>query len=433
MHRHLRPFLLACGLLLWATLALARPFSTEDESWEGCSEFAKVAAEELGDRFVPTGRPDLGQLLPEDSVVLVHPTRALDVGSFSRWLTAGGRAIIFDEYGTGEELFQHFGLERVPMPDDPASSLRGNPSLAIAEPAGSHATVADVDRVVTNHAVGLKHRELSPVLKVRAASGGETTLALAGMVGKGRLLAVGDSSTIINRMMAFSGNRAFARGVLKYAGDDDSWGLRRGRVYFVYEDFDETGTFGDEPGFLSRLRWVFQALRDLAVRIRSYGLPPELALVTAFLFGFLMILWVGRIAGKTHRPELPKFTRPVPLFAQGGVLGHRALLFAPRTPRSLAMLELKSAIEEEFARLLALPDIPGHEELLVRIRDEQLLDGERLSKLRSLLLLLSEIETMMLSKHRKNGRVVSNEELVLSSRTGVEILAFARERRGAKP
>ena len=53
---------------------------------------------------------------------------------------------------------RNLGPERVAMPSRPAETLRGNPQLAIAEPASNHPVVQGVGKVVTNHATGVRHR-----------------------------------------------------------------------------------------------------------------------------------------------------------------------------------------------------------------------------------------------------------------------------------
>ncbi|HEX7666039.1 MAG TPA: DUF4350 domain-containing protein, partial [Polyangiaceae bacterium] len=239
---------LALALLLVPTIALAAPFDLLGTDWEGCSDFMRAAREELGEsRIVATDHIDYGTLTPADSVIILHPEKTLDVPSLTAFMHVGGRVILLDDYGTGDALLEHFELERVPVPDHPAQMLRHNPAFAIAVPAGVHAVVADVDRVVTNHATGLNHPNLSPVLKIPSADGSPDVLvAVAGQVTNGRLLVVGDPSIVINSMLRYPGNKAFAKGLVKYAGDDDTWGRRGGKVYIVSDAFDQTGTFGEE-------------------------------------------------------------------------------------------------------------------------------------------------------------------------------------------
>src|SRR5205085_4773633 len=136
--------------------------------------------------------------------------------------------------------------ERVAAPRRPAEFLRKNPQLALAEPASAHPVVQDVNRVVTNHPTGLSHPDLSPVLKIRATGEPDVFVAVAGAVGKGRLLAVGDPSIVMNSMLRYGGNKAFAKGIIKYSVDQDSWGKRGGRLFIASGSFEQKGTFGED-------------------------------------------------------------------------------------------------------------------------------------------------------------------------------------------
>src|SRR5262249_35410191 len=152
------------------------------------------------------------------------PNASLDAESLARFMHDGGRVVLVDDFGSGDELLAHFGIERVPLPANPTLMLRHNPAFPIAEPASEHSVVWGVNRVVLNHASGLRHPELSPVLKVRGDE--DVLVAVAGAVGQGRLLAIGDGSVFMNSMLRFPGNRALAAGVVRYAVEDDASGRR---------------------------------------------------------------------------------------------------------------------------------------------------------------------------------------------------------------
>jgi hypothetical protein len=232
---------------LWAGPVDARPLDPRGENWEGLAQFLRMAETELGGaRLVSNTTLDMTRLEPADSLLVVHPTRSLDVESLSSFMHAGGRLILLDDYGTGDALLARFGVRRRALPARPAEMLRDNPALAIAEPAAEHPVVRDVSRVVTNHATGLEHPGLSPLLVVRGDGEPDVLLAVAGTVGRGRMIAVGDASIPMNSMLRYPGNRAFALALVHYAAEDDSWGKRGGKVYVLANDFETTGTFGDD-------------------------------------------------------------------------------------------------------------------------------------------------------------------------------------------
>ncbi|MEO8877548.1 MAG: DUF4350 domain-containing protein [Polyangiaceae bacterium] len=411
-----------------AVSALAAPFDLLGTDWEGCSDFLRIGREELSDtRIVATDRIDYSTLTPEDSLILLHPEKTLDVMSLTRFMHAGGRVILLDDYGTGDALLEHFDLERIAVPEHPNQELRHNPSFAIATPAGLHAVVTDVDRVVTNHPTGLKHPGLSPVLKIVGTNGDpDVLIAVAGQVSNGRLLVVGDPSIVINSMLRYPGNKAFAKGLIRYAGDDDTWGKRGGHVFILSGAFDQTGTFGEEPPFTSF--WEkFRSLRDGMNDIRKNGFPASFSLIAAALVSIGIGLWVWRNAARTHEPSPPRFTRAIPLAAQGGVAGHAAVLSAPKTARALAMLEMKSALEDEFSNLLGLEKSPGHDILAAKVASAGLLDPPHVSELKALLLRMANIETMVLARQGASLGKIADSEVVVTAKTIRGLLETARK------
>lgn len=423
-------WLLVLVALLVVRSAWAAPFELTGTDWEGGSELVRLAQAELGAaRVVATAQIDFSDLKPEDGLLVLYPEQSLDVEELSKFMRAGGRVILLDDFGRGESLLTNFGMKRVPSPRHPAESLRKNPQLALAEPASAHPVVQDVNRVVTNHATGLSHPDLSPVLKIRATDGEpDVVVAVAGAVGQGRLLAVGDPSTVMNSMLRYSGNKAFTRGLVRYAVDSDAWGKRGGRLFIASGTFEQKGNFGGEENIVAE--WLRNA-RDLLDQIRKDGLPASLAWVVAVAIGLALVVWVGSRAGRLHKPIVPRFIRPIPAVAQGGVAGHAAVIGAPQTTRVLAVLELKSALEEQLTTLLGLAKVPGQQELLSLVAEHRLLDTEGVHTLRRLLLRMSNVETMVVFQ-RSGGMVqsVRDNEVVSIARTVKELLDSAERNAG---
>lgn len=418
-------------LLSWTSPAWAIPFDLNGDDWEGASELVRLAKAELEPgHVITTAQIDFSELKPEDGLLLIYPERSLDENELSKFMRAGGRVVLLDDYGRGDSLLSAFNMHRVATPRNPAESLRHNPQLALAEPASAHPVVADVNRVVTNHAVGLQHPDLSPVLKIRAANHDpDVTVAVAGAVGQGRLLAVGDPSVVMNSMLRYAGNKAFARGLIRYAVDSDAWGKRGGRLFIAAGTFEQKGAYGGEQ---STLGSFLRDLRDLLDQIRKEGLPAILAWSASIALGLALVVWVGSRAGRLHKPLVPRFTRKIPGVAQGGVAGHAAVIAAPQTTRVLAVLELKSALEEQLAAVLGLAKVPGHQELLEQMSHRRLLDAEGMVALRRLLLRMANVETMVVFQ-RSGGMVqsVRDNEVVSIARTVKQIVDSARANAGA--
>jgi hypothetical protein len=418
---------------VYPTDARAAPFDLSGSGWEEAGELVRLARGELGTaRVVTTAQIDFTDLKPEDGLLLLYPERSLDVDELSKFMRAGGRVIMLDDFGRGESLLTNFGMARVPIPKHPAESLRKNPQLALAEPASPHPVVAEVNRVVTNHATGITHPALSPVLKIRASSGEEdVVVAVAGAVGQGRLLAVGDPSIVMNSMLRYAGNKAFARGLIRYAVDSDAWGKRGGRLFIAAGAFEQKGSYGGEQSVWTSF---LRDLKDLLDQIRRDGLPSALAYGAAIALGLALVVWVGSRAGRLHKPVTPRFVRGVPAVAQGGIAGHAAVIGAPQTTRVLAVLELKSALEEQLTSLLGLSKVPGHQELQNLLAERGLLPPEGLHTLRRLLLRMSNVETMVVFQ-RSGGMVqsVRDNEVVSIARTVKEVLDTAHAAASSAP
>ncbi len=417
-------------MLTIATTASAIPFDTASKDWEGLGEFVALAKDTVGEtHLVVRTTLDYGELKPEDGVILVHPEKTPDVDSLSRFMRAGGRVILLDDYGTGDVLLKHFGMDRMATPTRPAEMLRKNPELPLAEPASAHPTVADVGRVVMNHPTALKHPDLSPVLRIRErgdpANAG-TIVAVAGAVQKGRLLVVADSSIVINQMMHYPGNRAFARGLLQYSVDDDTWGKRGGKLYLAVGNIEQRGHYGEEESWLSDLRDKGRELEDWLRQVRDKGMSGGVSYALAIVLGLALVIWVGRRAGKVHQAVAPRFTRRTPVVAHGGLAGHLAVVASPHASRSLAVLEWKGALEEELKLLLGVRRLPTSDVLLRDLGSRNWLDGQELAQLRNVLLTMSNVETLVLS--RSPSAKLSDRDVVGLGETVKNIVKSVRER-----
>lgn len=416
-------------ILLVGVRADAAPFDLAGSDWEGCAELVRLARTELGPlRVVATGQIDFHELKPDDGLLLLYPEKNLDVDELSKFMRAGGRVVMLDDFGRGDSLLRHFGMERVASPRRPAEFLRRNPQLALAEPASAHPVVSEVSRVVTNHPTGLSHPDLSPVLKIRGNGEADVVVAVAGAVGQGRLLAVGDPSIVMNSMLRYGGNKSFARGLVRYAVDHDSWGKRGGRLFIASGGFEQKGTYGDEESSWSDWK---RSLLDALEVMRHDGMPSWIAYGLAIAIGLALVVWVGSRAGRLHKPITPRFVRRTPAVAQGGVAGHAAVIAAPQTSRVLAVLELKSALEEQLTSILGLPKVPGHTELMTQVQARGLLDAEGVVALRRLLLRMSNVETMVVFQ-RSGGMVqpIRDNEVVSIARTVRQLLDAAEASSG---
>ncbi len=397
--------LLACITLIAASwpCAASEPFSAQDPGWEGCSTFVSVASAAIGaPNVVVVQQLAWDVLRAGDGLVVLHPTHPLNPDELSSFLRAGGRVAVLDDYGAGDQILTRFHIQRVAAPQRPARALRNNPALAIAEPVADtaqghamsvHPIVANLTQVVTNHPTGLAHPNLSPVLQIKARSEPDVVIAVAGQVGRGRLLAVGDPSIVINQMMRYPGNREFAAGLARYLVDDDTWGTRGGKLYVVTGDFREEGAFGNQSTVAKTLGAALRDLSTMLSDVRQHGLPGPVLVVLGAFAALGAILWLASIGARAYRRLPPRFARPVPLVAQGGIAGRAAVLAAPTTHRALAVLELKAALEESMAARLGLELPVSAPSLLDGAHRSGALDETQLKALKKLLLMMGLVET----------------------------------------
>lgn len=392
----------AATLLVLALLsgaAQARPFDTRTADWESCTDLVALAKQSIGASHVQVvATLDYGALTVDDAVLIVHPEKTLDIGSLSRFMKAGGRVVLFDDFGTGDGLLEHFGMGRIPAPSQPSQMLRNNPALPLAEPASAHPTVADVQRVALNHPSALRHPNLSPVLRIRTTQGDDAIVAVAGTVQRGRFLAVSDASVVIDDMLRYGGNRAFAQGAIRYAVDEDSWGKRGGTLYIATGAFEQKGHFGEEDGVASSLDEAFRSVADFGRSVRQDGLPTSAIYVASLVLALLVVVWVARRSANRYRHRDPAYTARTPLLQQGGVAGKHALLTSGFAPRLLVALEWKLALEAELRWIFGASAVPPTASVPDELVARGLLAPSRQSELRSLLLELSRAETRLLAK-----------------------------------
>ena len=334
----------ALALSFAPSVARAAAFELNDGSWEGCRELLELAREELGsDRVVVLATLDWEALEKQDGVLVLHPSNAMDVEEAASFMKAGGRFAVADDFGRGDRVLAHFKLHRRSLPNFPERYLRGQPSVAIAVPAREadapsggavHPTVAEVGQVVLNHATAFVHPDLTPVLEVRGSRDGAgaqpevVSVAVAGQVERGRLFAIGDPSALINLMLRYPGNRAFARGVVRYLANGDPTDPRKGKLYLLANDFAERGSFGGVTPARKALDRRLRALADGIRELRDGGFPWWLHLAVAALCALAAMRWATVTLMRVYAAKLPRYARETAPAAQGGPLGD-----APCSPR----------------------------------------------------------------------------------------------------
>jgi hypothetical protein len=435
--------LLACALLT-VTERVEAAFRFNDEGWEGTSELLDLARQALGpSRIRIAAAVEYDQLRPEDGLLILHPNVRLDRVQLSRFLLAGGRVALLDDYGEGASLLEHFHMRRVPAPLRPAMMLRDNSQLAVAVPAESasaaqrsrHPLVASVDQLVTNHPTGVAHKGLTPLLVIPATGEPDVTLAVTGVIadgnapatgGGGRLLVMGDPSAVINLMLRYPGNRRFASGLIAYLMERTPPGAA-GTLFLVSNEFAQRGVFGGRGSVDGWVESQVNSVRQLTGDWHRHGIPSWLAAALAGVLALAVGIWAVASMTQPFGRLPPRYAATLPLVSQGGPAGRAAVLAAPTTHKGLAALELKSAVQESMAHASGMQPGAASDALLRELGLRGALRPESYAMLRRLTSELKRVESRILSARPTR---ITEARLKKWHRTALQLLEEMSERTG---
>lgn len=363
-----------------ALLALATPARADDDydprghEWNGLSELVEIA-KRAGVSVSTPARLDVGTLDKADAVLLVYPTREPSVEGLTGFLRAGGRVAVADDYGDGRALLAAYHIDRLAPSAEGALHLRGNDNLLVARPLGGHPLVAGVPALVTNHPMVVAHSELRPVF---ALAGDRDAVVIAGAVGEGRLVAIGDPSTLINNMLQFRGNRRFAENLVRYLAAG-----RSGKLVLVTRDTAVVGAFGD-PGADRPTHNLRQALAALA----HAELPkPALKLLAVVIAAILLLAAATALPRHSPYGVRALYAREA---AAGGFFGR--VRFYRERPNDLLqpLLAYKFELEGEIVHRMNLSGRTLLRDLVDSLRTRGVPESD-IAALRSLLVELDDL------------------------------------------
>src|SRR5262249_43421894 len=128
----------------------------------------------------------------------------------------------------------------------------------------------------------------------------DVVVAVAGAIEQGRLVAVGDPSIVMNSMLAYGDNEAFARGVLRYMGEREDK-TPFGSLYILSGRFTTRGYFAGHGSDAASqlLQWMD--------RIREEGFSSDMAYLLAIATSSLLLRWALRQTRKHEAFVRPKY------------------------------------------------------------------------------------------------------------------------------
>lgn len=352
---------LALGLTVWAGAARAERLSLTDRSWNGLSELMTIARGAASRVVAPT-RIEVGKLDESDALLIVHPEQPLPVSELAAFLRKGGRLAIADDFGRAELLLRAFGIGRHDVDaKTKAATLRGNRGLLLATPRGKHALSRGVVALASNHAQVLYHPELVPVFAFGPGSAG--ALVLTGAVGSGRLVAVSDSSVLINNMIELDDNRLFARNLTRYLTEG-----RDGTLYVI----DGSTTFADAIGGFDP-ETPLRGLSDSLSRVAAIELPKTAVVLVTIVLASLLL-----VAAASALPRPSAYARRLleTPACVAGYAGHVAYHGRRRGDFLAPTLRLKLELDDRLVTLLGLGTKPQMRDLLQKLRERRMSEAE---------------------------------------------------------
>ena len=230
--------LVAVGVMLAATRALAAggDYRLDSHEWNGLGRLADEA-DAAGCAIAATETLDWSALDARDVVWFVYPRTAVDGGKLRRWLEAGGRAVIADDFGASDAALAALDIRRLRGELGSVDRYDGNAALPIARQTLSTELSVGIGDLVANHpAFFLASTPASFAFSPGAA------LVVEGRLGKGYFVAIADPSVLINNMLDIDENLAFARALIRRTCKPGE------RIHLVTQSFVARG---EPPGDLA--------------------------------------------------------------------------------------------------------------------------------------------------------------------------------------
>jgi hypothetical protein len=289
------------------TAALAAPASAQEPdsagapdyeigsaAWNGLSTL-EALARGMGLDVVQERTLSWDDLERGDILFLLYPTNRIDPQSLTGFLHNGGRVLVADDFGRSEEALAALGILRGTGIGVRADHFyEGHSYAPIARPLlADHPLAAGVGALTANHpSVWNATRGAASVF----GFDGRDSLVAAVEAGDGRLVALADPSVLINRMLEFDGNLAFAINLLRYlsrSGESDRLVILTGDLSLLGEPSRVLGD-GDTGGVTGMLGDFNRWLLGLNDYVLSDGGLRVLAIAIALVCAGFALVWLPR-------------------------------------------------------------------------------------------------------------------------------------------
>jgi hypothetical protein len=198
--------------ILCATQQTARAgadYAPDSADWNGLGSLVSEARA-AGCPVVPTDALDWSALDAHDVLWFVYPRARVAGDTLRRYLAAGGRAVIADDFGAAAPALESLEIRRSTLAGalDGADRYHKNPQLPVAKVTLA-TDIARSAELVANHPAYFESAIPATYAFVPGAA-----LVVEGKVGRGYFVAIADPSVLINNMLEIDGNRTFARALI---------------------------------------------------------------------------------------------------------------------------------------------------------------------------------------------------------------------------
>jgi hypothetical protein len=272
----------------------APDYDTGSTEWNGLGTFTALA-HGMGLDVVQERNLEWDDLGPGDILVLLYPTSGINPSHLAAFVHNGGRVLVADDFGKSEEALAGLGILRGTGVGVRADQFYdGHAYAPVARPLlPDHPLAAGVTALTANHpSVWNATRGAESVF---GFEGGDSLVA-AVETGDGRLVALADPSVLINRMLEFDGNLAFAINLIRYLarpGESDRLVIMSEDIALLGEPsrvMGEAGPGGVRGALGDFNRWLLGINEYLLTQVGMRVLGVAIALVIAVL----ALVWLPR-------------------------------------------------------------------------------------------------------------------------------------------
>ena len=215
-------------------------YDVGSRAWNGLSKLEAIA-EGMNLEAVAVDQIDWSDLGATDVLFILYPRQRIQPTHLYHFIGNGGRVLLADDFGNSGEILARLGLQREVSLGVDAGRFHDDLAFApLATPFRQHPLSDGVSELATNHPAVFTTIERGT--SIVFGFGDNEGVVAAGELNGNRFVALSDPSVLINRMLQFEGNLAFAINLLRYLRRDDS-----NRLVILSGDF---AIYGEPSGLL---------------------------------------------------------------------------------------------------------------------------------------------------------------------------------------